>query len=82
MGPPLTKVPTLDDDEFSKLRSVEASRCTVPDRSPVSTVTVAETEVSELSTDDSSACGMSPMVVNDSVLDEVPPSWLVDVTRV
>ena len=81
MGPPLKKVPTLDDDEFSKLRLVDASKYTVPDRRPVSTDTVADTDVSELSSDESVARGRFPIVANDSVLDVVLPSLLVDVTR-
>jgi hypothetical protein len=82
VGPPLTNVPTLDDDEFSKLRLVDTSIYTDPDRSPVSTVTVAETVVSELSSEESVARGRSPIVVNDSERDVVLPSWLVEVTRV
>ena len=81
IGPPLKKVPTLDDDEFSKLRLLDASKYTVPDRSPVSTVTVEEIEVSELSIEESDARGNSPMVVNVSVLDVALPNLLVDVTR-
>ena len=72
----------MDDDEFSKLRLVEVSRYTVPDRRPVSTVTVADTDESELSSEESAARGRSPIVANDSVCDVVPPSWLVEVTRV
>lgn len=72
----------MDDDEFSKLRLVDASRYTVPDRSPVSTDTVADTDVSELSSDESVARGRSPIVANDSERDVVLPSWLVEVTRV
>ena len=81
VGPPLTKVLTVEEDELVKYRLLEASTCTVPDRSPVSTVTIAETDVSELSIEESDACGKSPMVANDSVLDVVLPSLLVDVTR-
>ena len=72
----------MDEDEFSKLRLVDASRYTVPDRSPVSTVTVADTDVRALSSEESAARGRSPMVANDSVGDVVLPSWLVEVTRV
>lgn len=72
----------MDDDEFSKLRLVDASRYTVPDRSPVSTVTVADTDVRALSSEESATRGRSPMVANDSVGDVVLPSWLVEVTRV
>ena len=82
VGPPLTKVLTVEEDESAKLLLVDASKCTVPDKSPVSTVTLAETDVSELSTEESTARGRSPMVVNDSVRDVVLPSWLVEVTRV
>ena len=81
VGPPLKKVPTLDDDEFSKLRLVDASKYTVPDRSPVFTVAVEEIDVSELWVEESEARGRSPMVVNDSVLETVLPSLLVEVTR-
>ena len=72
----------MDDDEFSKLRLVDASKYTVPDRRPVSTDTDADTDVSELSSDESVARGRVPIVVNGSVLDVVLPSLLVDVTRV
>ena len=57
VGPPLTKVLTVEADESSKLRLVDTSRYTVPDKSPVLTVTLAETDVSELSTDESTARG-------------------------
>ena len=82
VGPPLTKVLTVEEAESSKLRLVDASRYTVPDKSPVLTVTLAETVASELSTEESAARGRSPIVVNDSVRDVVLPSWLVEVTRV
>ena len=72
----------MDDDEFSKLRLVDASRYTVPDSRPVSTVTVADTDVRTLSSEESAARGRSPIVANDSVRDVVLPSWLVEVTRV
>jgi hypothetical protein len=72
----------LDDDEFSKLRLVDASRYTVPDSRPVSTVTVADTDVRTLPSEESAARGRSPIVANDSVRDVVLPSWLVEVTRV
>ena len=81
IGPPLTKVLIVEEDELVKLRLVDASTYTVPDRSPVLTVTVAETDVSELSTEESDARGKSPIVANDSVLDVVLPSLLVEVTR-
>ena len=81
IGPPLTKVLTAEEDELVKLRLVDASKYTVPDRRPVSTVAIAETDVSELSAEEIKACGKSPMVVRDSVLDVVPPSLLVDITR-
>ena len=81
VGPPLTKVLTDDELEFSKLRLVDASICTVPDKRPVATVTVAETVVRELLTEVSAARGRSPSVVNDSVLDVALPSLLVEVTR-
>ena len=72
----------MDDDEFSKLRLVDASRYTVPDSRPVSTVTVADTDVRTLPSEESAARGRSPIVANDSVRDVVLPSWLVEVTRV
>lgn len=81
IGPPLMKVLTVEEDELVKLRLVDASTYTVPDRRPVSTVAIAETDVSELSTEESTARGKSPMVANDSVLDVVLPSLLVDITR-
>ena len=82
IGPPLMKVLTGEEDELVKLRLVDASKYTVPDRSPVFTVAVEEIDVSELWVEESEARGRSPMVVNDSVLDTVLPSWLVEVTRV
>ena len=44
-------------------------------------MTLAETDVSELSTKEIEPRGKSPMVVNDSEPDVVLPSRLVEVTR-
>jgi hypothetical protein len=51
------KVLTVEEDELVKLRLVDASKYTVPDRRPVSTIAVEEIVVSELWVEESEAWG-------------------------